>query len=95
MTLEILILSLKYIISRPGRSQGLLYKHLCHSLSEPFPPTALRRRHAQMVRDSTFCYKIDYVEVIKNFLNLEAHQNWISGSKVTVILLKGLILSIG
>ena len=33
--------------------------------------------------------------MIKNFLNLEGHQNPISGSKVTVILMKGLILSIG
>ena len=32
------------VISRPGQSQGLLYKQLCHSLtdsfSNPFPPTA-------------------------------------------------------
>ena len=53
-----------YIISRPGQSQGLLYKHHCHSfidsVSEPFPPTALRRRHAQTVRVSTSSYKIEY-----------------------------------
>ena len=35
--------------------------------------------------------KIDYVIVIKNFLNPEGHQNPISGSKVTALLLKGLI----
>ena len=56
-------------------------------MSEPFPPTALRRRHAQTVRDSTSIYKMDYVIVIKNFLNLEGHQNPIIGSKVTTILL--------
>ena len=33
--------------------------------------------------------------MIKNFLNLKGHQNRISGSKVTAILLKGLILPIG
>jgi hypothetical protein len=33
--------------------------------------------------------------VIKNFLNPEGHQNPISGSKFTAILLKGWILSIG
>ena len=33
--------------------------------------------------------------MIKNFLNPEGHQNPINGSKVTVILLKGLILPIG
>ena len=48
-----------------------------------------------MVRDSTSSYKIDYVIVIKNFLNPEGHQNPISGSKVTAILLKEWILTIG
>ena len=36
-----------------------------------------------MVKDSTSSYKIDYVIVIKNFLNPEGHQNSIIGSKVT------------
>ena len=39
--------------------------------------------------------KIDYVIVIKKFLNPEGHQNPINGSKVTAILLKGWILPIG
>ena len=82
------------ICSRPGQSQGLLYKQPCHSLinwfSQPVPPTSLRCRHAQTVRDSTSSYKIGYVIVIKNFL-----QNPISGLKDTAILLKGLILSLG
>ena len=64
-------------------------------MTHPFPPTALRRRHAQAVRDSSSSYKIDYVIVIKNFLNPEGHQNPISGSIVTAILLKGWILPIG
>ena len=50
------------IFSRPGQSQGLLYKHLCnsfiHSFSNPFPSTALWCRHAQMVRDSTSSYRL-------------------------------------
>ena len=58
-------------------------------MSQPFPPTALQRRHAQTVRDRASSYKIEYVIVIKNFLNPEEHQNSISGSKVTAILLKG------
>ena len=33
--------------------------------------------------------------MIKNFLNPEGHQNPISGSKVTAIILKGWILPIG
>ena len=36
-------------------------------------------------------YKIDYVIVIKDFINPKGHQNPISGSKVTTILLKGCI----
>ena len=64
-------------------------------MSDPFPPTALRRRHAQTVRDSYFSYKIDHVIVIKTFLNPEGHQNPISGSKVMAILLKGCILPVG
>ena len=59
-----------------------------------FPPEALRRRHARTVRDSSFGYKIDYAIVIKTFLNPEEHQNRITGSKVTAILLKGWILPI-
>ena len=77
--------------------------YFIHSVSQPFPPTALRRRHAQTVRDRCSSskikhkksYKIDYVIVIKYFLNPEGHQNPISGPKVMVILLKGWILPIG
>ena len=84
-------------MAEAGRSQGLLYKHLCDSLiesvgqsvSEPFPPTALRRRHAPIVRDSSLSYKIDYIIVIQTFINPEGHQLPISGSKVKAILLKG------
>ena len=64
-------------------------------MSEPFPPTALRRRHGQTVRDRTSSYKIDDVIMIKSFLNPEGYQNPFSGSKVTAILLKGWILPIG
>ena len=81
------------LVSRPGRSQGLLYKHLCDSLInwriDYFPPIALRCRQTQTVRDSSSSYKIDYVIVVKNFLNPKGHQNCITGSKVTVILVKG------
>ena len=69
----------------------LLILSLCH----PFPPTALRRRHAQTIRDRSSSNKRDYVIVIKNFLNPEDHQNPIDGSKVTAILLKSWILPLG
>ena len=45
--------------------------------------------------DSSSSYKIDYLIVIKTFLNPEGYQNRISGLKVTAILLKGWILPIG
>ena len=63
------------------------------SLRRPFPPAALRRRHAQMVRDSSSSYKIEYVIVIKNFLNPEGHQNPIPS--VVQNLMKGWIWPIG
>ena len=65
------------------------------TVSEPFPNTALRRRHAQTVRDTSSSYKIDYAIGIRTFLNPEGHPNPITGSKVTAILLKGWILPIG
>ena len=87
------------IFSRPGQSQQLLYKQpgnsFINSVSHPFSPTALRRRHAPTVRASTSGCKIDYVIVIKNFLNPEGHRNPFCGSKVTAILLEGWILPIG
>ena len=83
---------------RPGAAlqTPLSFIHsLIQSLSEPFPPIALLRHHAQTVRDCSSSYKLDYVIVIKTFLNPEGHQNRISGSKVTAILLEGWILPIG
>ena len=62
--------------------------------SQPFPPTALRCRHAQTVRVSSSSFKIDYVIVINNFLNPKRPQNLMNGSKATAILLKGWILPI-
>ena len=67
--IHILVWSL--IFSRSGLSQGLLYKHLrdqlIQSVSQPFPPTALRRHHAQTVRHNTSSYKKDYFIIIKTF----------------------------
>ena len=70
------------VFSRPGRSQRLLYKHLCHlfihwlidSLNGTLVPTALRRRHAQTVWDRSSSYKIDYVIVIKGLRLQPAQQ---------------------
>ena len=56
---------------------------------------SLRRRHALTVADAAFSHKIDYVTISKKSLNPEGHPNRITGSKVTAILLNGLILPIG
>ena len=45
-----------------------------------------------MVRNGTSSYKIDYVIVIKKFLNPEGHQHPNYVSNLTAILLKGWIL---
>ena len=47
-----------------------------------------------MVKDGDFTHKIDYVTIFKKILNLK-HQNCLTGSKVTAILLNGWILHIG
>ena len=64
-------------------------------MSEPSPPTALRRHNAQTVGDRASSYKIDYIIGIKTFLNPKGHQNRITGTKVTAILLMGWILPNG
>ena len=59
------------IISRPGRSQGLLYKHLRHWLTElSFVIISSRRRHTLKVEDGAFSHKIDYFII---FPNIDGH----------------------
>ena len=83
-------------LADPGEVRGCSTNtFVTNSVSQPFPPTALWRSHAQTGKDSSSSYKIDYVIVIKKFLDPKGHQNPVSCSKVTAILLKGLILSIG
>ena len=48
-----------------------------------------------MVGNGAFSHKIDYVTFFKEILNLEGHQNCITGSRVTAILLNGWTLPIG
>ena len=56
---------------------------LINSLSHPLVLTALQRRHAQTVRDRSYSFKINYVIVIQNFLNLEGHQLFKSSGHFT------------
>ena len=88
-------LSAFVFLADPGEARGCsINSFVINWFSHPFPLTALRHRHAQTVRDSSLSFKIDYVIVMMRFINREGHQNCISGSKVTVILLMGSILPI-
>ena len=84
------------VFSRPGRSQGLLYKLLRYWLIQWwFVKISLQRRHALTVTDSAFSQKIDHVTILKEILNPYGNPNRITGSKVTAILLNGWCLPIG
>ena len=83
-------------LADPGEARGcstntFVINSVTQSVSDPFPPASLRRRHAQTVNDSSSTFIIE----IKNFLNPEGHHNFITGSKVVAFLLKGWILPIG
>ena len=81
-------------LADPGKARGwsantsVIYS-LNHSFIDWLIPTALQCHHAETVRNRSSRFKIDYVIVIQNFLNLRGHQNPISGSKFTVILVNG------
>ena len=76
-----------WFLADPDKARGcstnsLVINSLIESVSQLFPPTALRRRHTQTDRDSSSSFKIDYVIVIKISLNPEGHENPISGLKL-------------
>ena len=48
-----------------------------------------------MVENGAFSHKIEYITICREILNLEGHQNHITGSRVTTILLNCLIFPIG
>ena len=73
---------------KPGAALHTL-PSLIKSVGEPFPPAALRRRHAKTVRDSSSSYRIDYIRLVKTSLNPKGHQHHITSSKVKAILLDG------
>ena len=89
-----------YLISRPWQSQGLLYKHLRHSLINWFSwswfvKITLQRPYAQIVDDCASSHKINYVNIFSQIRNLEGHLHRFIGSKVTAILVNGGILPTG
>ena len=91
--------ALKFLADQGEARSCSTNSSVIHSLidqfSNPFPSTALQCRHTQKVIGRSSSYKINYVIVIKTFLNLKGHQNLISGSEVTAILLKGWIWPFG
>ena len=48
-----------------------------------------------MVRNGAFSHKIDYITIFLKIWNLKGHQNHITGSRVTAIMLKGWIFPFG
>ena len=48
-----------------------------------------------MVRNGAFSHKIYYITIFQEILNLQGHQNRITGSRVMLILLNGWIIPIG
>ena len=48
-----------------------------------------------MVKNGAFSHKIDYNIIFSEILNLEGHQNHITYSQITAILLNGWIFPIG
>ena len=85
-------------LADPGKARGCFINSLViNSFIQWVSKSAFssNSRHAQTVRVSTSSYKIDYVIIIKNFLNPKGHQNPFSGSKVMAILVKGWIWPIG
>ena len=55
---------------------------------------SLRRHHALIVEDVPFSHKIDYIPFVLEIFNLEGNSNSITGLRVTLILLNGMILPI-
>ena len=79
------------LVSKPGRSQGLLYKHCCSSFTDwvllffqwLYGSAAPKRLKMMLPIIKEICW------------NLEGLKNGLIGSKVTVILLNKWILPIG
>ena len=59
-----------------------------------FVKISLRRRHAPIVRNGASSHKIDYITIFLENINPEGHQNRNTGSRVTAIVLIGLIFPI-
>ena len=80
---------IKLLLTDPVQP-GLFYKQLCHSVTDPwFMKISLRRRQAptEMVLLVIKQTRLHFFFTFQ-ILNLEGHQNCMSGPRVTAILLK-------
>ena len=88
-----LVLSSTSFISKPGQSQGLLYKHLCASFIHLVSHSVMVCENIFMTppgpNDGAFSHKKDYLTIFKEIFNHEGHPNRNTGSNVTAILLNG------
>ena len=88
-----------FLISRPGQSQGLLYKHLCQSLIHWCTAPALVKIFTAPSRPNglKWCFqsKNKLYWHFSEILNLPGHLNCSTGTQVMAILLNGWILTTG
>ena len=65
-------LTFALLLADPGKARDLSINTIViHSISHPFPPTALRRRHAQTVRNGASRHNISYVTQAKDILHFK------------------------
>ena len=62
------------VISRGCFTNTFVINYFIHCLGHLFPPTNLRHRHVQTVRDSVSSYKIDYIQLVNTYLNHGQYQ---------------------
>ena len=82
------------LFNRPGVAGAVLQTPLLliNSLIKSwFVKISLWHRHAQMVEIGAFNHKINYITIFQEIPNLQGHQNCITASRVTAILLNGWI----
>ena len=77
------------ILSRPGQSQELLYKHCCDSLAWIY------RLRAQLAKNGAFSPKLEYVAQVLKIQSVKVHQNHIISSLGISVFLNRLILPVG
>ena len=80
---EIFFMRYNNFFSRPGRSQGLLYKHLSAWLIDwlihPLFKIFVGHRHAQTVKNGASSHKTNYIDI------LQSPRNWGLCLDITIV----------